>query len=479
MKTLRYLLPCFLFLGILGCGESASSDEAVNPPNVVIIFTDDQGFGDLGAYGGVHVKTPELDRLAEDGVRFTNFRVAQAVCSASRAALLTGCYPTRLDIRGAFGPRSPHGLNPAEVTIAEMLGEHGYQTAMVGKWHLGNRPGLFPTDQGFDRYYGITYSHDMWGGHPEPHMARIFPRRVALMRDSLVIDSLASFTTLTKDYNQEAVSIINDHDPAAGPLMLYLAHSLPHVPLYEDRTYAPATGLGIYGDVIAEVDAGVGEIRRALAEKGMAENTLIVFSSDNGPWLSYGTHAGQTAGLREGKGTSFEGGVRVPLLTYLPGQTPSGKVSHAPLMSTDLLPSLAALTGASLPEARLDGHERLADFLGQSEGPSPDAYAIYWIEGLDAVVSANGRWKLHFPHHFRSLVAGQITPTDGVPIAYFQDSIGLALFDLVNDPFETTDVKDQHPEVVSALSDRADQFRREMGDTHTGVKGEEVRVFNR
>lgn len=475
--NLRNISVLLLFgLGFLTtCG---GGNETSDLPNVVIIFTDDQGYGDLGAYGGTHVATPELDRLASEGVRFTNFRVAQAVCSASRAALLTGCYPNRLDIRGAFGPRSPHGLNPTEVTIAEMLQTTGYQTAMVGKWHLGNRPGLFPTDQGFDRYYGITYSHDMWGGHPEPHMARLFPQRVALMRDSTVIDSLSGFTTLTRDYNQEAVNVIEAHDAASGPLLLYVAHSLPHVPLYEDPFYGPETNLGVYGDVIAEVDAGVGEIRRALTERGMADNTLIIFSSDNGPWLSYGTHAGQTAGLREGKGTSFEGGVRVPLLTYLPGKTPRGTVSNAPLMSTDLLPSLAALTGAVLPDTQLDGHERLADFLGQSAGPSPDAYAIYWMDGLDAVLSADGRWKLHFPHRYRSLAPGQETPADGAPIAYFQDSISLSLFDLLNDPQETTDVKGQHPEVVADLRVRAEQFRRELGDSHTGIKGASVREFN-
>ena len=455
----------FLVLVMVGC--ASEPEPTPGPPNILLIFTDDQGYADLGSYGGTHVRTPALDELAAEGVRFTRFRVAQAVCSASRAALLTGNYPNRLGIRGALGPGAEHGLPREAATVAELLSAAGYQSHMIGKWHLGSRPGFLPTDRGFSSYYGIPYSHDMWKGHPEAHMRRYFPQRVPLLRDSMVADSLSDFTTLTGDYNREALRLLNDHDPTAGPLFLYLAHSLPHVPLYEDSTYGPTTGLGLYADVIAEIDRGVADLRALLEKKGMAGNTLIVYTSDNGPWLSYGDHAGQTGGLREGKGTSFEGGVRVPLITYLPGRTKAGTVSDAPLMSIDLLPSLVTLTGATPPDGSVDGYDRLDDFLGQTAGPSPAPYAVYWLDGLDAVVSPSGRWKLHLPHRFRSLDPAAEPAHDGYPTRYFQDSIGLSLFDLNADPGETTDVSAAHPDTLRLLLSAAEDFRQQLGDSHT------------
>ena len=418
------------------------------------------GYSDIGAYGGTHVTTPELDRLAAGGVRFTDFRVAQAVCTASRAALLTGCYPNRLGLRGALMPGVEDGLQPEETTLAELLKERGYATAMVGKWHLGDHSPFLPTEQGFDSYLGIPYSHDMWGGHPNPAQAVTFPQRVPLLRGTEVADSLADFSTLNRMYNEEALRIVEGHDTATGPLFLYLAHSLPHVPLYEDSSYLRPTGQGLYADVIAEIDAGVGELRTALATKGMAENTLILFASDNGPWLSYGEHAGRTP-FREGKATSFGGGVRVPLITYWPEHTATGKVSATNLMSIDLLPSLAELVGAPLPDRPLDGHDRLSDFLGQTAGDAPTPYAVYWIDDLEAVVSADGRYKLHFPHAYRS-IAGEPLATGGYPVNYHQDSIGLSLFDLRADPGETTDVAEEHPGVVEELRTFAGEVARGM-----------------
>lgn len=463
-----------LLAAISNCTSSKVADATVTPaavspllaPNIVLIFTDDMGYGDMGAYGGGdRVTTPHLDRMAAEGVRFTDFRVAQAVCTASRAALLTGCYPNRLGLRGALGPGVAAGLQPEEVTLAELLRASGYATAMVGKWHLGDHTPYLPTQQGFDSYLGIPYSHDMWGGHPEPQMAKLFPRRVPLLRDTILADSLEDFTTLNRMYNEEAVAIIEKHDTQTGPLFLYLAHSLPHVPLYEDPTYLTPTGQGVYADVMAEIDAGVGEVRAALAAKGMSENTLIIFASDNGPWLSYGDHAGRTP-FREGKGTSFEGGVRVPLITYWPGHTAVEKVSKANLMATDLLPSLAELVGAPLPARKLDGHERLSDFLGRTEGGSPTPYTIYWIDELQAVVSADGRWKLHFPHEYRT-ISGEPMATGGYPVKYHQESIGLSLFDLNNDPGETIDVKEENPAVVRQLTVFADKLAEELDQIET------------
>ncbi|THH34540.1 sulfatase-like hydrolase/transferase [Neolewinella litorea] len=462
---LKHLLPLCALLCCACNGKLVppAPTAGAEYPHIVLIFTDDMGYADIGAYGGDHVSTPHLDRLAEEGVRFTDFRVAQAVCTASRAALLTGCYPNRVGLRGALDHTAKAGLAPEETTLAEVLKSRGYRTAMVGKWHLGHRPPYLPTDQGFDSYLGIPYSHDMWAGHPEAWAQRYFPARVPLLRDSLLQDSLSDFTHLNRMYNEEAVRRITDHDTASGPLFMYLAHSLPHVPLAEDPDYLTPTGQGLYADVIAEIDAGVGEIRRALAERGMAENTLILFSSDNGPWLSYGDHAGRTP-FREGKATSFEGGVRVPLITHWPGHTAAGTVSRANLMTTDLLPSLARLVRAPLPKRTLDGHERLSDFLGQTERPSPTPYAIYWLDDLQAVVSADGRYKLHFPHAY-STVGEQPPATLGQPVKYQRDSIGLSLFDLREDPGERTDVAAAHPEVVQRLTDFARRLRTELAGT--------------
>jgi arylsulfatase A-like enzyme len=346
---------------------------------------------------------------------------------------------------------------------------------MVGKWHLGDKGKFLPTQHGFDSYYGVPYSHDMWSSHPQPHMRQYFPDKVPLFRDTMLLDSLLDFTTLTRDYNEEALDIIRQHPQEEGPLFLYLAHSLPHVPLYEDPTYGPTTGKGLYADVMGEVDYGVGEIRKALAEKGMAENTLIIFTSDNGPWLSYGGHAGRSGGLREGKATSFEGGVRVPLITYMPGSTAAGKVSDAPLMSIDLLPSLATLTGATLPENYLDGNDRLSDFMGQTISASPAPYPIYWLDGLEAIISPSGRWKLHFAHKYPTLPTDEPITNNGYPVNYHIDSIGLSLFDLQSDPKEQENVLGNWPDTVAYLSTIAQGYREAIGDTYTNTKGTEVR----
>ncbi|MBB4080389.1 arylsulfatase A-like enzyme [Lewinella aquimaris] len=452
---LNYLLPlCILASACTSTQSVPAAAGSVDPPNIVLIFTDDMGYADMGAYGGTHVTTPHLDQLAKEGVRFTDFRVAQAVCTASRAALMTGVYPGRLGLRGALDHTAKRGLAPEEVTIADMLKGQGYQTAMVGKWHLGHFEPYLPTNQGFDSYLGIPYSHDMWASHPEAWAKKYFPERVPLLEGTTLKDSLSEFTTLNRMYNEAAEQVIAEHDPANGPLFLYLAHSLPHVPLAEDPEYLEATGQGMYADVMAEIDAGVGEIRRQLEQKGMSQNTLIIFTSDNGPWLSYGDHSGRTP-FREGKATSFEGGVRVPLITYWPGRTAAGTVNGANLMSIDLLPSLARLVNAPLPDRELDGHDRLTDFLGQTERPSPTPYAIYWLDDLQAVVSADGQYKLHFPHPYSTL-GDQPPATGGMPAKYRLDSIGLSLFDLRADPGERTDVSAAHPEVVQRLTDYAE-----------------------
>ncbi len=437
--------------GPTGTATAAATPTAATaapaPPHIVIVLTDDQGYGDVGAYGGTHVRTPELDRLAAEGTLHRGFRVAQAVCSASRAALLTGRYAQCVGIRGALEPGHP-GLEPAVATLPEVLAKAGYRSHLIGKWHLGDRHPYLPTDQGFASYFGIPYSHDMTADHPLPQLKGRWPAKVPLMRDDRVVDSLSAFTTVTRQYNAEAVARIRAHDPAAGPLLLMVHHSLPHVPLAEDPTYGSATGLGVYADVVAEVDTGIGELRAALRERGMDANTLILFTSDNGPWLSYGGHAGRTGGLREGKQTSFEGGVRVPLIVHGPGVAPGREMSSA-LMTIDVLPSLAGLAGVTALPEQLDGRERWATFSGQSESVAERPYLVYWVDRLEAVVSRTGRWKLHLPHAYRTLDGPQ--RDDGLPGPTRVDSIGLSLFDLHADAAERVNVAERYPDTLRTM----------------------------
>ena len=457
------------------------------PPNVVVIFTDDMGYADPACYGGSVAPTPQIDRLAREGIRFTDFHVAQPVCSASRAALLTGCYPNRIGIHGALGPRNTHGLSADETTLAELLGSRGYRTGMVGKWHLGHHPEFLPTRHGFDEYFGLPYSNDMWPYHPTAKPGAYPP--LPLFENETIIDPEVSpedQTTLTKRYAERAVDFVRRAGTAKDgrPFFLYLAHSMPHVPLFASEDFQGKTPGGLYGDVIAEIDASVGAVLKALEETGQLDNTLVLFTSDNGPWLSYGNHAGSAGPLREGKGTTFEGGVRVPCLARLPGRIPAGTVSDEPLMTIDLLPSIARLTGTPLATdqsgsclvagKRIDGHDRLDLFCGGRRPPDqPDTYLFYYHAGdLEAV--RQGDWKLCFPHRYRTM-HGQEVGKDGTPGRYAQQQIGLALFNLADDPGERQDVAKQHPEVVARLEALAEQARAELGDRLTKRTGSGLR----
>ena len=324
------------------------------PPNIVIIFTDDQGYADVGCFGAKGFETPNLDRLAREGRRFTNFHVAQPVCSASRAALLTGCYPNRIGIHGALGPGSKVGIADGETTLAEVLKTRGYATGMAGKWHLGHHPRFLPVRHGFDEYLGLPYSNDMWPRHPEAIPGTYPP--LPLIDGDHVVDSEITAEDqrrLTGLYTERAVSFINRHKDR--PFFFYLADSMPHVPLHVSDAYHGKSRRGLYGDVIEEIDGSVGEVMKALETNGLEKNTLVIFTSDNGPWLSYGDHAGSAQPLREGKGTCWEGGVRVPCIMRLPERIPAGTTSGVMLMTIDLLPTIARLAGAACPSTRLTG----------------------------------------------------------------------------------------------------------------------------
>ena len=338
MKTKRMW---WLFLTLLLASGSRLS-AADRLPNIIIIFTDDQGYGDVGCFGAKGFETPNLDRLARQGRRFTNFHVAQPVCSASRAALLTGNYSNRIGIHGALGPSAKHGIADGETTLAELLKQKGYATGMAGKWHLGHHRRFLPIHHGFDEYLGLPYSNDMWPFHPEAKPGAYPP--LPLIEGDRIIDSEVTAEDqghLTGMYTERAVSFIKRHKDR--PFFFYLAHSMPHVPLYVSDGYRGKSSQGLYGDVIQEIDAGVGKIVDALEANGLAQDTLVIFATDNGPWLSYGDHAGSAGALREGKGTCWEGGVRVPCIMRWPGHIPAnthfGRDAHDDRRAADDRPA--------------------------------------------------------------------------------------------------------------------------------------------
>ena len=449
-----FVLSVFVLSGAAPARGSAAA--AGRPPNVVLIFADDLGYADVGCYGATGYATPHIDRLAKEGMRFTDFYVAQAVCSASRAALLTGRYSNRVGILGALGPGAKNGIRAEELTLAEVFKSRGYATAAYGKWHLGDRDGHLPTDHGFDDYFGLPYSNDMWPNHPTD---KRFPP-LPLIEDKKILQTQPDQRQLTTWYTQRAVSFI-EHNKER-PFFLYVPHSMPHVPLFVSEKFAGKTQRGLFGDVIAEIDWSVGQILDALHRNGLDENTLVIFSADNGPWLSYGDHAGSAGPLREGKGTTFEGGVRVPAIFRWPGTIPAGAVCREPAMTIDLLPTLATLAGAQIPPGHvLDGRDIGPLVRAETGARSPhEALYFYWDRQLQAVRS--GKWKLHFPHPYRTM--SEKKGADGMPGDYRQARTDLALYDLEADPGETANLAGRHPDVVERLTRLGDAARRELGD---------------
>jgi arylsulfatase A-like enzyme len=441
-----------------------------NKPNVVLIFVDDMGYGDLGTYGS-DISTPYLDQMANDGVKLTDFYVAQAVCSASRAALLTGTYSNRLGIHGALDHTAKHGLNPEETTIAEMLKASGYQTAMFGKWHLGNHPEFLPTNQGFDEFYGIPYSNDMWPNHPE---SKNYYPPLPLYQNDKVVDTLFSDQSmLTTDFTERAVDFIGKNKN--NPFFLYLAHPMPHVPLFVSDKHKGKSQKGLYGDVIMELDWSVGEVMKALKESGLEENTLVIFISDNGPWLSYSGHSGSAGPLKEGKGTSWDGGVKVPAIMKWKGKIPAGLVQSNPAMSIDILPTIAQITGADLPKLPIDGKSILPMLSDVNATSEQQAYFIYYNRNeLQAVVM--GDWKLYFPHKYRSIAPGQAYRNDGMPIDYHMIELReMELYHIPSDPSESRNVIEHNPGIVFKIKELAEIARKDMGDALHNRQGKNNR----
>jgi len=422
-----------------------------------VILTDDQGYEDAGCYGSPDIDTPNLDRMAAEGVRFTDFYSAAPSCTPSRAALMTGCYPQRVSLPNVIGPKSNIGINANEVTLAEVLKTQGYATACYGKWHLGHHPEFLPTRHGFDDYFGLPYSNDMWPHHPTNKKG--YPD-LPLIEGVETIELNPDQRMLTTWYTERAVAFIEKNKDR--PFFLYVPHNMPHVPLHVSDKFAGKSKRGLYGDVIMEIDWSVGQILGALDRLGLDRDTLVVFTSDNGPWLSYGDHAGSAGPLREGKGTTFDGGQREIGLMRWPGRIPAGTVCTEPAAMFDLLPTFARLAGAEVPSDRvIDGKDVWPLASGQPGAQSPhDAFYFYRGNQLQAVRSGN--WKLHLPHDYRSLD----TPgAGGRPGPYVKKQIGKALFDLENDIGEQRDLSLDYPEIVQRLEAMARQFDKDLKAT--------------
>ena len=479
----------FLLLGLAALALTAFLARPTTPkkslPNIVVFFVDDMGYGDLSCYGATQYRTPNLDRMASEGIRFTNFLAAQAVCSASRAALLTGCYPNRIGITGALYPNAPVALNPSETTIAELLKSKGYATGMFGKWHLGDQPGYLPLAHGFDEYLGLPYSNDMWpvgyDGKPVPDSDRrktVFPALPLLNgNDTLrIIQTLDDQAELTGLYTEKAVSFIKKH--RKEPFFLYIPHSMPHVPIAASPRFKGKSQQGTYGDVIMEIDWSVGEVLKALKDNGLDDNTLVIFTSDNGPWLNYGNHAGSAGGFREGKGVSTEGGQRVPCLLRWKGVAPAGTICNRLSSTIDLLPTFAAITGASLPTHKIDGVNILPLFKGDAQAVPRQTFLYYYHKNnLEAV--RRDEWKLVLPHQGRSY-EGQVPGNDGYPgKAPENHPYPLALYDLRRDPSERYDVQALYPDIVAELQKLAEAARQDLGDDLTQRTGQNVRASAR
>jgi arylsulfatase A-like enzyme len=434
MKTIFLLLAAVL-----------SAAVSARPPNVVVIFIDDMGYGDIGPFGATKQRTPHLDRMAKEGMKLTSF-YATPVCSVSRAQMMTGCYGARVSVPGVYFPGQSVGLNPSEVTVAERLKEKGYATQMVGKWHLGDQPEFLPTRQGFDHYLGIPYSNDMLKKSAETKVPV-----VPLLRDEKIVELMdgEGQRRMVELYTKEAVDFIGRNKDK--PFYLYFAHNAIHTPIYPGAAFAGKSQNGRFGDWVEEVDWSVGQVLDALRTQGLDKDTLVVFTSDNGPWLTKGADGGSAGPLRGGKGSTWEGGVRVPTLAWWPGRVPAGSVNDAVAATIDLLPTFVSLAGGTVPATPvIDGRDITPILLGQSKESAREAH--YYFASYDLQAVRQGRWKL------------ALSPQpEGMGKQAAKTPAGMRLYDLDAEIGEQTDVAAQHPEVVAKLKALADKMAAEIG----------------
>ena len=432
-------------------------------------------------FGSINYETPYINKLAKEGMLFTNFYSVQAVCSASRAALLTGSYPNRIGISGALMPYSTTGLNENEITIAELLKEKGYATSIFGKWHLGFQEKFLPLNHGFDTFLGLPYSNDMWPvdfdgnqiSDSSDWRKKSYPQ-LPLIENFNKIDEIRTLedqARLTTLFTEMSVEFINNNKD--NPFFLYLPHPMPHVPIAVSNKFKGKSTQGLYGDLMMEIDWSVGEIVKALKQNNLEENTLVIFTSDNGPWLNFGNHAGSTGGLREGKGTSFEGGQRVPTIMKWPKVISAGSISNNIAATIDVFPTIANIVSSELPKHKIDGVDISSILEGRRDSnPRDHLYYYYGKNNLEAVRKDN--WKLVFPHESRSY-KNVLPKNDGHPGPYSKFTAEYALYNLRRDPGEEYNVKELYPEIVKELEDLAEIARNDLGDDLNNRIGNNIR----
>lgn len=479
MKTISKLtlsaIICTVIVvsAISGCIDSVKKTES-EQPNFVVVFIDDMGYGDAGCYGATGFTTPNIDQMAAEGMRFTNFYAAQPVCSASRAGLLTGCYPNRIGFSGALFPHHTIGINPDEITIAEMLKEKGYVSGAFGKWHLGHHKEFLPLQHGFDEYVGVPYSNDMWpikvdGTRAKPGEGRgDFPDLPLIEGNDPVeyITTLHRQDQLTTLLTEKTVDFINRN--ADQPFFAYLAHPMGHVPLGVSDKFRGKSEQGLYGDMMMELDWSLGEIMKALKTNGIENNTVVIFTSDNGPWLNFGNHAGSSGGLREGKTTSWEGGQRVPFIVKWPDVIPAGTVCNKLSCAIDILPSFAEIAKASLPENKIDGVSIAPLWQGNFDAePRKDIWFYFGKNNLNGI--RRGNWKLVLPHTWQSY--NTAPGNDGYEGKRINKTVEQPeLYNLMRDPGEQYNVIDSYPEKVEELMKEVEVARKELGDLNVGIE---------
>ncbi|MEX1042609.1 MAG: sulfatase [Pirellulaceae bacterium] len=446
--------PLMMIVAVtLAAGQAHAQDRT---PNFVVIFCDDMGYGDLGCFGHPTIATPHLDRMAREGMKLTQFYVGSSVCTPSRAALLTGRLPARngmcSDRRRVLFPNSKGGLPASEITFAKALKSKNYATVCIGKWHLGHLPEFLPTEHGFDYYYGIPYSNDMDRVNDAPggRAAFLKPKteywNVPLMRGKEIIERPADQTTITKRYTEEALKFIDDKKDE--PFLLYMPHSLPHVPLFTSEEFQGHSLRGLYGDVIEEIDWSVGQVLQKLRDLELDDNTLVIFTSDNGPWLTYDQQGGSAGLLREGKGSTWEGGMRVPTVAWWPGKVPAATVKTDLTSSMDLLATFCHLAGAELPADRtLDSYD-MTDLL-TGEGKC-DRETFFYYRGYRLMAVRKGPWKMHL---ITQNAYGPNQPKSHDPPI---------LYHLEHDPSEKYDVAKDHPDVIAEMLDEVKKHKAEM-----------------
>jgi arylsulfatase len=488
LRSLVAWSTCVFGLLLLAISQSAAAAPVPPHPNIVLIFCDDLGYGDVGCFGAKDIRTPNIDRLAAQGTRFTSFYVAQPVCTASRAGLLTGSYPNRVSLFGALNHQSDVGIASDELLLPEMLKSRGYATAIYGKWHLGHRDRFLPTRNGFDEFLGIPYSNDNGPLHGSQTGLPPLP----LIENEKIVERDPDQSQFTRRFTERAVAFIERN--RERPFFLYLPHVMPHVPIFASKDFKGRSSRGLYGDVVEELDWSVGQITATLARLGLDDRTLVIFTSDNGPFLSYGNHAGSAGPLREGKLTTWEGGVREPCIMRWTGVIPAGRACSEPLSTIDLWPTFATLVGAPLPSKAIDGRDAWPVIRGEPGARLPrEAFYYYAGDQLQAV--RWGDWKLHLPHDY--LTSASPPGRDGRPANYehmqpkAMSVSGLsgiasrhgyvvrhqpqALFNLKDDVGEAHDVAAEHPDVMKHLLALAETARADLGDSLTGRVGSGVR----